>query len=307
MGIAITRRGYIRLLRDGVQISQHTVAEEAYERAIAHAAEHGDGKYLVTYPDREIDVNLLMLSRVRGGAVVSGGGGGDEPTPSGNILFDTRAGGAEDYQTTTTIDQMQGRWDALRNTTASQFYSGDVDGTGTKARGCQWANATGSEQEAMVDTESVRTVAPASGWYTQFKMRLGRSSTGGGSGTVGQFSLTGGNPHQKTFIWTRANGDHRVYIAMRPSETKLSIDGLNYNSPDWDENPYDYPGENQTITVYLQPTGGVVRAWRNGTLILDASGQDIGNSVLNDIQETVTTFPAQQQVQYMWDTVVWYP
>lgn len=37
-----TRKGYGKLTRDGVQISQHTVAEEAYERA----AKEGPGNYL---------------------------------------------------------------------------------------------------------------------------------------------------------------------------------------------------------------------------------------------------------------------
>lgn len=69
MAITFTRKGYIRLFRDGVQISQHTSAEEAYESAIAHAEANGPGKYRVTYPDRELDV---WYHTIRSGAPASG-------------------------------------------------------------------------------------------------------------------------------------------------------------------------------------------------------------------------------------------
>ena len=107
------------------------------------------------------------------------------------------------------------------------------------------------------------------------------------------------------FIWTRSSGTDRVYLDVMPSQTNLRIDGLNYNSPVWSVNPYGRKGA-QTITVYLRPSDGTVRAWVDDKLVLDASGQRIGASSLVDIQESVTTFPGQQQTQYMWDTVVWY-
>lgn len=61
MTISFTRRGYIELFRDGERISRHIVAEEAYERAIEHAKEHGPGRYIVQYPDREIDVGYFIV------------------------------------------------------------------------------------------------------------------------------------------------------------------------------------------------------------------------------------------------------
>ena len=61
MSISFTRRGYIELLRDGVRISRHTAAEEAYERAVEHAKEYGPGRYTVRYPDREIDVGAFVI------------------------------------------------------------------------------------------------------------------------------------------------------------------------------------------------------------------------------------------------------
>lgn len=47
-----TRKGYIELYLGQVKISQHTVAEEAYERA----ALNGPGVYTVRYPDRIVEV-----------------------------------------------------------------------------------------------------------------------------------------------------------------------------------------------------------------------------------------------------------
>lgn len=47
-----TSTGYIELFKDGVFISRHRVAEEAYE----NAAENGVGRYVVKYPDREIEI-----------------------------------------------------------------------------------------------------------------------------------------------------------------------------------------------------------------------------------------------------------
>lgn len=61
MSVSFTRRGYIELFRDGVRISRHTAAEEAYERAVEHAKEYGPGRYTVRYPDREIDVGAFVI------------------------------------------------------------------------------------------------------------------------------------------------------------------------------------------------------------------------------------------------------
>jgi chitodextrinase len=54
-----TTKGRIRLYRGDRFVSQHTVAEEAYESAYRDAQAKGPGKYTVRYPDREIDLTLL--------------------------------------------------------------------------------------------------------------------------------------------------------------------------------------------------------------------------------------------------------
>lgn len=236
-------------------------------------------------------------------ASISGEGA---PEPSGTIIFDTRSGGAEDFQTMTTHAQMVSAFGASRfSNGTSGFFESNVDGNGTNARGCQWVNANGTEQECYVAVEDASLEAPDTGFYIQFKVHLGKSSTGGGTGTVDQWTLTGGNPHQKMFIWTRATAAHRLYLMVTPSQTNIRSDGLNYNSGVFSINPYGRTGV-QKITVWVQPSTGSLKAWVDDDEVLDQTGQNIGGSGLVGIQETVTTFPAQQQVQYMWDTVVWY-
>ena len=205
------------------------------------------------------------------------GGEDADPTPGGGdtIIWDTRAGGAQSYQSMSNLSQIHALFGpGIRNSGgASQFFSTDVDGIGTNARGCQWT-ATANEQECMVGTEgSVVPGTPSAntGWYTQFKFRLGRSSTGGGSGTIDQWILSEGNPHHMIFIWGRGTGSHRLYMMITPSQTNIRSDGLNYNSPVFSVNPYGRTGT-QKMTVYIRPTGGIVRAWLKGMQILDASG-----------------------------------
>jgi hypothetical protein len=63
-----TTRGYIELFKDGAFISRHRLAEEAYESAFAHAEINGAGRYVVKYPDREIEVPIATIARPVAGA-----------------------------------------------------------------------------------------------------------------------------------------------------------------------------------------------------------------------------------------------
>jgi hypothetical protein len=241
--------------------------------------------------------------------------GAPSPGVGSTIVFDTRAGGAQSYQADTTHAQMLAEWEGSSfntdsGTAPTGFFESDVDGAGTNARGIQWQ--AGGEQEAYVGVETVTNRAPASGWYTQWKMRLGKYSGGTGSctGTNDEFTLGSGNAHQKIFLWLTSGP--RFYLVMRTTDTKISSDELTFSSDLWDENPYDHPGEIQTITVYISPQNGTIRAWRNDTLVADQTGLSTTEtgpttSVLNTFQETRTTrIPPQAQCQYMWDTVIWY-
>lgn len=228
------------------------------------------------------------------------------PEAGSTIVWDTRSGGAQDFQLLSTFAEMRSVYGAIRNSNgASQFFADDVDGRGTNARGCQLVAPNGSEQECYFATEGRKVRAPATGWYTQFKIRLGRSQSGGGVGPLDSWTLSGRNPHQKLFIWTRSSSQDRLYLMIMPNQINIRSDGLNYNSPAWSTNPYGKTGT-QVVTVYIRPIDGTVRAWLGDKLVMDATGQRIGSSDLIDIQESVTTFAGQEQVQYMWDTVIWY-
>ena len=80
---------------------------------------------------------------------------------------------------------------------------------------------------------------------------------------------------------------------------------MNYNSPGLSINPLDFTGQVQKWTVWIQPSTGTIKAWVNGALVLNATGQNLGPSGLSQIQQTVTTFPGQAQNQYVWDLVAW--
>jgi hypothetical protein len=250
---------------------------------------------------------------------VAAAGGGSAPTPSGTFAFDTRAGGAQSWQAMSTIGEINAG-NGIRNTFASTFFVADVDGTGTKARGCQWVNNVGQEQECFLSFRessdpSMYHFATGSEWvYYQGKYRFGKSATGGGNGTIDQYSLYTGyvNAHTKLILMLRAKESYdgpnpdRIYNVVRASSV-LSIDARNYNSPNMAETYLDYPGTNQRITIGVQGSTGSLKAWRNDTLVLDVTGQDIGNSTFDGLQITVTTWPNQEQVSYDWDHVCWKP
>jgi hypothetical protein len=245
------------------------------------------------------------------------GGSPVAPVPDGSstILFDNRSGGAQDIQTATTYAQILAKYSASSFTDATGFLETNVDGAGTKARGIQWT-ASGGEGAAYVGTESGALggagSGPASGWYTSFKTHLGKSATGGGTGTVGQWVYTGSNAHHKMFLWMRTpdNATDRIYLVVRPQAaggTQFSIDNLGYNSPSWSQGLYERTGEVIKVTCYFSPATGVIKSWINDTLVLDATGQTFGSGGLADIQETATMrLLTTQMVQYIWDTVTWY-
>lgn len=243
------------------------------------------------------------------------------PTPSGTIYFDTRLGGAQSYQAMSSLNQMLSLYAPEYATYggSSFFYIANIDGNGAKALGRQWVpySSSSGEQACMVSRPSSGGFGISGEWIHRYKMILGRTATSGGNGTIGAFTLASiGNAHQKTILYGRqpvGNGTDRLYQVMRPGGTKFSIDNRNYNSPDWSLNPYNFPGQILEITTHVMPSIGKIRTWmRVGNAapvkVLDTpNGQNIGTLGLGWIQETVTTFPAINCVQAIWDQVVWVP
>jgi hypothetical protein len=101
------------------------------------------------------------------------------------------------------------------------------------------------------------------------------------------------------------NSASRLYLTLTNVGANFRIDGRNYSGPGLAYLPLDHTGEVQKWTVYVEPSTGTIKTWVNGELVLNSTGQDIGTVGLTQVQQTVTTKPAQQQVQYLWDIVVW--
>lgn len=75
--IDITTKGRIRLTLNGVELSQHVVETEAIEKALAHAAAHGDATYVLKYPEKHV--------RVIGTQADPAGGDTERPTDVGML------------------------------------------------------------------------------------------------------------------------------------------------------------------------------------------------------------------------------
>ena len=58
MLLDITTKGHISVLRDGGLVSKHNIETEAIESCVRHASEHGSGKYIFTYPNKEVVITL---------------------------------------------------------------------------------------------------------------------------------------------------------------------------------------------------------------------------------------------------------
>jgi hypothetical protein len=99
--VQFTRKGRYRLSRDGTFISEHNVVEEAYENALEHAEDNGEGTYRVDPPWTEVDVPLMtILGATRSGGVQvggSGGGGGAYAATHYVAPFASVAGASNDY------------------------------------------------------------------------------------------------------------------------------------------------------------------------------------------------------------------
>lgn len=306
----------VRLLRQFETRGSRTV-----DRVLSSAIAVADANILSLLRGRVVGDNLTLADAATA-TYVPGGGGGGAPTPSGTILRDTRAGGAQSYQNQTTIAGINGRWDATRYTNengilVTGFFEPDIDGSGTNARGFHWDNKGAQEQEALVGLESGQLTTPnGTGWYTQTKARFGRRPGGAGTTPENFWTLDPANvnAHHKLFFWNRTTGTYRLYFVIRPDGSKVSIDGNNYSSPvaTGSNNPYNRTGEILTLTFYFLPSSsdgasdGIVRVWLNDDLVIEDEAADIGNDALENCQLTATTFPELAQTQYELDTVVWY-
>jgi hypothetical protein len=237
----------------------------------------------------------------------SGGGasyGADEPVPTSTskVFFDTRPGGAQDYQKLNSLQEALAVWtNGYRGPVA---WTTNMDGNGRHALRWDWSSSP-TEQDGVVE----RSLPSVTGrMVTSWKIHLGRTSTGGGVGNVGYYGLNNGGG-TKRFLWLRQDGTYRIYLVWRdyPSNdyNTFAIDGVSWNSNPISGNPYAYVGQEQRWTVEMV-LPNTIRAWVNGVKVLDQSNANLGTTPFTSIQTPATmNYPAAAMSEYWYDVVVW--
>jgi len=248
------------------------------------------------------------------------------PTPDGDdrILFDTRTS----LQVAGTTEVALALFDEV---TGSWSLATDVDGRGTHALRLDhpgWDGVNCTDQGGML-YQQLPSPSPRQ-LFVQWRLHLGRTTTGEGLGPVGSFQITNvgcGNAGAKRMLVLRdvpdLGGEGRVdYVWSGPAPVNERLEGW-YTSP----NPGNLGqnagpefsaeasvGADVTHTLYLEAAStsgasdGAARMWINGALVMEHINIPTGHWAFHRFQFP-TTFraPAQAQSEYYWDILVWEP
>lgn len=207
-------------------------------------------------------------------------------------------------------------------------FTTDMDGSGTRALRVQIPSSHGQ----CVDGGggSLLTYFPqpyAKHVIFTWKMRMGRTATGGGIGAVGSFQITNsacGNAGRKMFLISRPNpstreGARMEYIWPGPAPVipRITSDMLNYRVGPIAGASFDpqlHVGQTIVQTLELKAESspgardGIVRLWINGVKIIEDLHAPIGTEGFSRFQMPATfRAPAQDQTEYYWDVVAWSP
>lgn len=253
------------------------------------------------------------------------GGGSDEPTPSGTILFDSRAGGAQSFQAITTIAQARSIFTATGGNgglhdsvipggrTGTFAFTTDYDGAGKHALRVEWPATPGAEGTILGDIY-LGAGGPYSHVYVSMVMHMGRTATGGGIGSVGAFTpvRTTGGAKRMMLLRQLNNGLDRLYWVMPTGEPTDLINAICCDNLGLAiAFPADYGvGVDVRWTMELisgTPNPGTWRMWRNGVKVLD-SAPNIGSLGFAQLQFYVTRMDQDNpETEYMCDLVAWTP
>ncbi len=254
----------------------------------------------------------------------SANGSSSEPTPSGTIVFDSRSGGAQSFQSANSIsdvrayftkDQGQGAGEIVDGVHGHWDFTTNYDGNGKHALRVDWTANPGTESQASSIFYYPTSINQL---YWTVTIHLGRTATGGGLGTVGSFSpvTTGGGMKRLLFLRNKDDGTDRTYWVWQTSaatapQSSMSIDNRNFN---------DYFQVDLGIGVDVRWTGrivpassstakdGIVQVWRNGVLVLNDQAAAIGNLPFSEKEMAATRFNCtQNESEYWTDLVVWRP
>ena len=251
------------------------------------------------------------LPPVTGTAVTLTGGGSTEPTPSGTIFLDMRAGGSQSIQTMSTVDEVDALsgWTRFADGYSGIQFSTDYDGAGKHALRFDWTAAPGIESNRAWLFQASTSYPNL---YVSVVIHLGKTATGGGTGTVGSF-VASQSPTAKL---------KRLFMY------RLLNDGtgrLLWNWPDGGEptgaQELQHPGVTPTLyfnadygiaedvrwTWQLLPgTPSTARLWRNGVLVYENLNAQIGTEAFRQF-----SFPSnrwnvvQDETEYWTDLVMW--
>lgn len=229
---------------------------------------------------------------------------GGDPVPSGNILIDTRAGGAQSWQAggMTTIANLDSVWDEDIGHTLESFNT-DVDGSGTNGRRSTWPASPGSEKDSQLNkyftgsAPAIITGSNTNGWQIQFKRKLASDWAYNTNGQGGKVSLS---------LRSKDNGGdlNRIYMVENNAGYNFQIDNNGYFSGDFARSIALSRGVLETLTVFINPTGGIIQVTRNGVLEMNLSGQGIGSAGFSQVQFHVAYFIQNGCISDEWDYVI---
>ena len=243
------------------------------------------------------------------------------PGAGDRILMDAR----QKLQAATTLGEAEcalratGTCSPTAQPTAETGFTTDMDGLGTNALRKSWRGMSICD-DANADYWQVQLPSPyPRSMYLSWKMRMGRTATGGGLGALNAFDITNencGNAGRKVLLVLRdlpdLGGQGRIdylWPGSAPVQPSVGFQPLNRGT----FQPQDHVGQTIQQTIYLQaessPTAndGILRLWVNGTLVLEFVG-DVGPEAFHRFHFPSTfRAPIQDQTEYWWDMVAWEP
>lgn len=251
--------------------------------------------------------------------------GDPAPGPNDSILVDARTS----FQHYTTLAEAE-RGVPLTDPSGRFSWTNDMDGAGTHALVFElpsWDGTTcldgGGHYEIPMRGNPTRL-------FFQWKMRMGRTATGGGIGPIGSAVINNprcSNAGRKLVLFARnvpdLGGRGRVdYVWPGPAPAVPRFEGF-YGTGAADRTilpnqgvyfPQQHVGETITQTIEMQaesrPGGrdGVLRLWIDGRLLTNATGVALGTEGVNRVL-IPSTFraSAQDQTEYYWAFLAWTP
>lgn len=246
-------------------------------------------------------------------------------SPSGNIRFDTRSGGAQSIQSAANLAA------AL---TASGFtesdpgsgdldFATDADGAGSNAFRFDWPGVSAATEVDLMIYRSMGALGiTAADTYIQFKIWQTKTASGGGIGTAGDWDCCSQGPGSgKRFVWFRTSGGNTGRLTYAPGGGsflgQLFVEST-YNPStasaqfNWD----NYVSQWITLTARIVPETGVgasdgtIQVWVNSTLTHSVTSADTYSTGLGgELQIGGPTWIGvpQDQTMYVKDIVVWQP